>query len=256
MDHPPSLWKRSIAECIGTALLVLIGPGTAAFNGILSAKNGHPATLADIGVISLAFAIIVTAMIYTIGKISGCHINPAVTVALAIIRRFPMREVPAYLTAQMIGGVLGAFGIVIVLGIDGAAHGNLGATTLSPSTGYVQGIVIEAIETFILMIVIMGIAVDNRAPNDFAGLIIGLTVGGIIMMTAVPTGSSFNPARTFGPYLVGSLFGGNISWIQYPIYVIGPIIGACLAAFTYQFLTSTSGQPIQSLNKNAAEIIN
>lgn len=239
MENPPALWKRSLAEFVGTALLVLIGPGSAAFHGILSAKNNHPTTLADIGVISLAFAIIVTAMIYTFGKVSGCHINPAVTIGLAATGRFSWREVPAYIAAQCAGGVTGALLILVVLGVDGAIIGNLGATVLSPTTGYVQGIVIEAIETFILMLVIMGVAVDSRAPQGFAGLIIGATVGGIIMMTAGPTGSSFNPARTFGPYVVDSLAGGTVAWSHFPVYVIGPVLGAVLAAFTYDMIATS-----------------
>lgn len=228
-----SLGRRFLAEFLGTALLVLIGPGTAAFNGILSAQSRQPVSLADIGVVSLAFAIIVIAMIYTFGQVSGCHINPAVTVGLAVIKRFPWSEVPVYLTAQMAGAVFGAFGIVLILGSDGAVIGNLGATVLAPTTGYMQGIAIEAIEAFILMLVIMGTAVDPRAPGGFAGLIIGLTVGGIIMMTAGPTGSSFNPARTFGPYVVDSLFGGHVRWSEFPVYVLGPLVGAILAALAY-----------------------
>jgi glycerol uptake facilitator protein len=89
-------------------------------------------------------------------------------------------------------------------------------------------------EAFILMLVIMGTAVDARAPKGFAGLVIGLTVGGIIMMTAGPTGSSFNPARTFGPYVVDSIFGGHVRWQEYPIYVIGPVVGAVAAAWVYR----------------------
>ncbi|MDA5110990.1 aquaporin family protein [Brevibacillus thermoruber] len=238
MEHPPALWRRSLAEFVGTALLVLIGPGSAAFHGILSAKANHPTTLADIGVISLAFAIIVTAMIYTFGNVSGCHINPAVTIGLAAAGRFSWRDVPAYVTAQCAGGIAGALLILVVLGTDGAVIGNLGATVLSPTTGYVQGIAIEALETFILMLVIMGVAVDSRAPHGFAGLVIGLTVGGIIMMTAGPTGSSFNPARTFGPYVVDSLAGGTVDWSHFPVYVIGPLLGAVLAAFTYEAISA------------------
>lgn len=234
MEHLPSLWKRSVAELIGTALLVLIGPGTAAFLGILTAKSNQPATLADIGVVSIAFGLIVGAMIYTFGKVSGCHINPAVTVALASVGRFSWQEVPAYIVAQCVGGVVGALGIVAVLGSDGAVVGNLGATVLAADTSYLRGIVIEAIEAYILMLVIMGAAVDQRAPEGVAGLVIGLTVAGIIMMTAGPTGSSFNPARTFGPYVINSLMGGKIYWSQFPIYMAGPVVGAVLAAFTYE----------------------
>lgn len=236
---PSSLFKRCVAEGIGTTLLVLIGAGTAAFNGVVTASNKEPTTLADIGVIGLAFAIIVIAMIYTIGKISGCHINPAVTMGLASTGNFPWKEVLPYLIAQCAGGIVGAFGIVVILGIDGVELGNLGVTVLSPNTGYIQGMAIEAIEAFILMIVIMGIAVDSRAPKEWGGLVIGLTVGGIIMMTAGPTGSSFNPARTFGPYVVDSLLGGNIKWSEFPIYIIGPIIGAIAGSFTYQFIANS-----------------
>ena len=150
---------------------------------------------------------------------------------------FPWKEAPSYIFAQCIGGVIGAFGIVVVLGMDGVLLGNLGATVLSPTTGYLQGIAIEAIETFILMFVIMGIAVDTKAPKGWTGLIIGLTVGGIIMMTAGATGSSFNPARTFGPYVVDSILGGNISWIQFPVYVVGPVIGALAAVWVYKWIS-------------------
>ncbi|MFJ8247428.1 MIP/aquaporin family protein [Peribacillus asahii] len=238
--------KRCVAECIGTTLLVLIGAGTAAFNGIITANNNESTTLADIGVISFAFAIIVMAMIYTIGKFSGCHINPAVTIGLASVGHFSWREVPSYLITQCAGGVIGAFGIVVVLGMDGVLLGNLGATTLAPTTGYIQGIAIEAIETFILMFVIMGVAVDSRAPKDWGGLVIGLTVGGIILMTAGPTGSSFNSARTFGPYVVDSLLGGNIKWIEFPVYIIGPLIGAIAAAFIYKMIASPKKISISS----------
>lgn len=239
MEQPPSLWKRCAAELIGTALLVLIGPGTAAFLGILTAKSNQAATLADIGVVSLVFGLVVAAMIYTFGKVSGCHINPAVTVALASVGRFSWQDVPAYIVAQCVGGVLGALGIVAVLGSDGAVIGNLGATVLSADTSYLRGIVIEAIEAYVLMLVIMGVAVDQRAPEGFAGLIIGLTVAGIIMMTAAPTGSSFNPARTFGPYVIDSLMGGKVYWSQFPIYLIGPIAGAILAALSYDKIAFT-----------------
>jgi glycerol uptake facilitator protein len=97
---------------------------------------------------------------------------------------------------------------------------------------------VEAIAAFVLMFVIMGIAVDSNAPGNWAGLVIGLTVGGLIMLTAGATGASFNPARTFGPYVINSLAGGNISWAQFPIYVIGPTLGAIGGAVAYKGLTT------------------
>lgn len=239
-----TLLKRCTAEGIGTALLVLIGAGAAAFSGIISANNNQLVTLADIGIVSFAFAIIVIAMIYTFGRISGAHINPAVTVGLAVTGNFPWREVPAYVIAQCIGGVIGASGIVIVLGMEGVTLGGLGAPALSPTTGYVQGIAIEAIGTFILMLVIMAVAVDSQVPKEWAGLVIGLTVGGVIMMMAGATGSSINPARTFGPYVVESLLSDNNSWREFPVYVIGPLIGAITAAFTYQGISREKAKSI------------
>lgn len=238
----PVLFKRCVAEGIGTALLVLIGAGTAAFNGVITASNNTTTTLADIGVISVAFSIVVMAMIFTIGRISGCHINPAVTIGLAITGHFAWKEVPAYLIAQCVGGIIGAMAIIAVLGMDGLHLGGLGATSLGSSTSYIQGMFVEAIAAFVLMFVIMGIAVDSNAPGNWAGLVIGLTVGGLIMLTAGATGASFNPARTFGPYVINSLAGGNISWAQFPVYVIGPILGAIGGAVAYKGLTTTKQQ--------------
>ncbi|HZH61894.1 MAG TPA: MIP/aquaporin family protein [Metabacillus sp.] len=244
--EPPVLFKRCVAEGIGTALLVLIGAGTAAFNGVITASNNVATTLADIGVISVAFAIVVMAMIFTIGRISGCHINPAVTIGLAVTGHFAWKEVPAYLIAQCVGGIIGAMTIVAVLGMDGVHFGGLGATSLGSSTGYVQGMVVEAIAAFVLMFVIMGMAVDSDAPGNWAGLVIGLTVGGLIMLTAGTTGASFNPARTLGPYVMNSLAGGTISWSQFPVYVFGPIIGAICGAVAYKGLTTTKQQMVRT----------
>ncbi|NOY11481.1 MAG: aquaporin, partial [Archaeoglobi archaeon] len=120
---------------------------------------------------------------------------------------------------------------------DAALVGGMGATAPFPGISYGQAILAEAIGTFVLMLVIMGIAVDERAPPGFAGLVIGLTVGGIIITIGNITGSSLNPARTFGPYVIDSMYGINL-WQFFPIYVIGPIVGAVVAAFLYDYLAS------------------
>lgn len=237
MSAQPTLLQRSLAELIGTGLLVLIGAGTAAFNGILTSTTHQPTNLADIGTISLAFAIVVLVSVAAFGHISGAHINPAITIGLASIGRFSWRDVPSYLAAQIVGAVMGALGIMLVLGIKGATIGNAGATVLASGVTPLRGAGIEALEAFVLMIVIMGCAVDTRSGIRFPAVPIGLAVGGIIMMTAGPTGSSFNPARTFGPYLIDTLFGGHIHWSQYWIYVVGPILGAIVAAVVYTYAT-------------------
>lgn len=247
-----SIWRRSVAELVGTAMLVLIGPGAAAFNGMLVRATHQASSLADVGVVSLAFAIVVTTMIYSIGPISGAHINPAVTFGLAVVGRFPWRDVPWYVIAQLVGAVLGAFGILLVLGGSGATVGNLGATVLAPSTGYLRGMAIEALEAFVLMWAIMGSAVEADGPSPLAGLVIGLTVGGIIMMTAGPTGSSFNPARTFGPYVGDSLFGGHISWTEFPLYVVGPCVGTAAAATAFRWMKGTTARARMDANRTTA----
>ena len=116
--------------------------------------------------------------------------------------------------------------------------GGLGATAPFPGIGYIQAMLAEIVGTFLLMLAIMGVAVDRRAPPGFAGLIIGLTVAGVIITVGNISGASLNPARTFGPYLGDALLGGHSLWMFYPIYVIGPIVGAVLAAIAYNYMTS------------------
>lgn len=242
MTSQPTLLQLCLVELIGTAILVWIGAGSAAFNQVLTFHSHQPTTLADIGMVSLAFAIVVMICVASFGHISGCHINPAVTIGLSSVKRFPWMEVPGYILAQLIGAVIGALGIILVLGTQGAAIGNAGATVLAVGVGPLRGIGIEAVNAFVLMIVIMGCAVDSRSGNRYTSLPIGMAVGGIIMATAAPTGSSFNPARTFGPYVIDSLFDGHIHWSQYMVYVIGPIAGAIIAALVYTHVTSLSKQ--------------
>lgn len=244
------LGKRCIAELAGTALLVYFGAGAAAIT-LMIARGTDTGTPFNIGIgalgglgdwfaIGMAFAIVIAAIIYSMGRVSGAHINPAVTIALWATKRFPAGEAGAYIVAQLIGAALGSLLFAASAGMDAVTIGGLGATAPFPGIGYGQAILAEAIGTFVLMIVIMGIAVDKRAPPGFAGLVIGLTVGGVITTIGNITGSSLNTARTFGPYLIDSLMGGPDLWVYLPIYIIGPIAGAVIAAFFYDFITGES----------------
>ncbi|HQE84935.1 MAG TPA: MIP/aquaporin family protein [Methanolinea sp.] len=244
------LGKRCIAELAGTALLVYFGAGAAAIT-LMIARGTNTSTLFNIGIgalgglgdwfaIGMAFAIVIAAVIYSMGRVSGAHINPAVTIALWATKRFPAGEAGAYIVAQLIGAALGSLLFAASAGMDAVTIGGLGATAPFPGIGYGQAILAEAIGTFVLMVVIMGIAVDKRAPPGFAGLVIGLTVGGVITTIGNITGSSLNTARTFGPYLIDSLMGGPDLWVYLPIYIIGPIAGAVIAAFFYDFITGES----------------
>ncbi|MDH7597975.1 MIP/aquaporin family protein [Methanothrix sp.] len=241
-----SLAKRCLAEVVGTAILVYFGAGAAAITLMIS-KGSSPPNPFNIGIgalgglgdwfaIGMAFAIAIAGVIYALGRVSGAHINPAVTIALWATRRFPSGEVIPYIVAQLIGASLGSLLFAASAGSDAVMVGGLGATAPFPGISFGQAVLAEAIGTFLLMLVIMGVAVDERAPQGFAGLIIGLTVGGVITTTGNIAGSSLNPARTFGPYLIDHIMGGPVLWSHYPIYVIGPVLGALVAAFLYDML--------------------
>lgn len=229
--------RKYLAEFVGTFMLVWIGPGAAVVAGLLGVKG-----LADVMAIAIAFAIAVAAAIFVVGKISGCHINPAVTIALAVTGRLPWKEVIPYIIAQLIGAAIASILFVVCLGTQAATSFNLGGTFLNDAAGVtlIMGLVGEIIGTFFLMITIMGVAVDERAPGGWAGLIIGLIVGGVIITLGPMTGSSINPARTFGPYIGNLIFGGRAPWDQFiVVYTIGPIVGAVLAAFVYDYIAGT-----------------
>ncbi len=240
-----SLAKRFVAEVVGTFILVFFGPGAAVIT-LMIANGAEKPNAFNIGIgalgglgdwlaIALAFALAISAVIYSLGKISGAHINPAVTIGLWSIGKFPSGEVLPYIAAQLIGATLGSLAFLACVGEAAVFVGGLGATAPFPGVSYGQAILAEFVGTFLLMLVIMGIAVDERAPSQLAGLVIGLTVGGIIITIGNVTGSSLNPARTFGPYVGDSIFGINL-WQYFPIYVIGPIAGAIAAAWLYRYL--------------------
>jgi glycerol uptake facilitator protein len=231
-----SLPQRAAAEVLGTALLVLVGPGSVVATLELAGKATPAITGADLLGISFAFGLIITAAVYALGKVSGCHINPAVTAGLALTKRFPAREVPVYWAAQVVGAVIGALGIWAVFAHTGIKLG-MGMTSFNESTtAWGSAIFAEGIGTFMLMFAILGI-VDHRSPGDLAGLVIGGVVVAIIMVVGPITGASLNPARAFGPELVSALGGGATHWNQLiPVYILPGLVGSGLAAVTYDFI--------------------
>jgi glycerol uptake facilitator protein len=203
---------------------------------VLAGKAVPAVTGADLLGISFAFGLIITAVVYALGKVSGCHINPAVTAGLALTKRFPWREVPAYWAAQVVGAVIGALGIWAVFAHTGIKLG-MGQTSFNESTtAWGSAIFAEGIGTFILMFAILGI-VDHRSPGDLAGLVIGGVVVAIIMVVGPITGASLNPARAFGPELVSALGGGVTHWGQLvPVYILPGLVGSGIAAVMYDYL--------------------
>jgi glycerol uptake facilitator protein len=232
-----SMSQRAIAEAFGTAALVLVGPGSVIATLTLAGKAVPAVTEADLLAISFAFGFIITALVYAIGKVSGCHINPAVTFALAVTKRFPWKEVPVYWAAQYVGAIIGAFAIWGVFGQSAVTFG-MGQTSFADATGYLQAGLAEALGTGLLLFAILGI-VDSKSPTQLAGLVIGGAVVGIILIFGPITGASLNPARAFGPELVQAIAGGKTFWAQYvPVYLISGFVGAAGAAFLYDFLAN------------------
>src|SRR3954470_989404 len=233
-----SLPQRAFAEALGTALLVLVGPGSVVATLTLAGKSTPAITGADLLGISFAFGLIITALVYALGKVSGCHINPAVTFALAATKRMPWREVPTYWAAQVVGAVIGALGIWAVFA-SGAIDLGMGQTSFNEDTAtWAQAIFAEGIGTFMLMFAILGI-VDSKSPNHLAGIVIGGVVVAIIMVVGPVTGASLNPARAFGPEFVSALGGGVTHWGQLvPVYIVPGLVGSALAAFVYDYLAT------------------
>jgi glycerol uptake facilitator protein len=225
--------RRLLAELAGTAILVLFGAGAVA--AALTVADGQ-LDYAGLGMVAISFAIGIAVAVYAFGTTSGAHINPAVTVSLAVTGRFPWGEVVPYIVAQLVGGFTGALLIVASFGsgiVDLAAVGN---TTVAEETSYIEAIVAEALGTFLLLTAVMALAVDRRAAPGWAGLMIGLAVGSAILVIGPLTGGSLNPARTFGPLFTTTLWGGDTNWGDFPIYIIGPLIGGAVAALLYDYV--------------------
>jgi glycerol uptake facilitator protein len=227
-----SLARRIVAEVVGTGILVLFGAGS-----VVAAlrMGGGELDYAGLGMVAITFAFAIAVAIYAFGTTSGAHINPAVTVSLAATGRFPWGEVPAYLVAQLVGGTAGAALIAAAFGGEAIDFGT-GVTTVADDVTYLQGIVAEAIGTFLLVLAVMALAVDSRAPAGWAGFMIGLAVAAAILVIGPLTSASLNPARTFGPLLVTTIGGGDTEWGDLPLYIVGPLAGGALAAFAYDLI--------------------
>ena len=215
MSKRTKLLSEVLAEGIGTFILVFTGTGAIMVNTITGGEISH------LG-ICFVFGAVVTAIIYTIGHISGAHINPAVTLAFWVGKVFPSKKVLPYILSQLVGAIIASLLLRVILG----NVSNMGAT-LPLDDNWLRSLTVEIILTFILMFVVLGSGLDNRAPNGFAGIAIGLTVSLEAAFMGPITGASMNPARSLGPAIVTHSL--QSQWL----YVIGPIIGAQLAVWIY-----------------------
>ena len=212
--------RECMAEFVGTFVLIFVGTGAVMVNQISLGAVTH------LGV-SFVFGAVVAALIYSIGHISGAHLNPAVTLAFWRGGLFPRRHVLPYVIAQVMGSIAASGLLLLSLG----PVANLGAT-LPSNNNWMQSLILETVLTFILMFVILGAAVDPRSRREFGGLAIGLTVGLEAACMGPITGASMNPARSFGPAVMSGI------WQHQWVYWIAPIVGAQLAIWVYGKLSN------------------
>jgi MIP family channel proteins len=225
MSDRGDLIRRAAAEGIGTFALVFAGCGA------IVTEAEHPGSLGAVG-IALVFGLVVMAMVYATGHLSGAHLNPAVTLGFSLTRHFPAREVLAYLVAQIAGALLAA---ALLAAVWPSGPADLGTTL--PSVGVGSAVVYELVLTAFLMFVIMAVATDTRAVGAGAAIAIGGTVGLDALFGGPITGASMNPARSIGPALVS----GDLHDLW--IYLVGPILGAALGALAYQVVRGPRTQP-------------
>jgi MIP family channel proteins len=225
MSSSPSLSKKLAAEVFGTFVFVLVGAGSAV--GTASLSNPGAGVLLLIAALAngLGLAMAVTA---TMG-ISGGVLNPAVTLGLWVGKKLPSKDVVPYVVAQMVGATAAGFALVASFPAALGSPVQWGAPTLNGILSVWQGISIEALLTFVLVIAVYGTAVDSRAPR-IGGLGIGLAVLADVLVGGNLTGAAMNPARAFGPMVAGDFYPGF--WY---IYVVGPVLGAVIAGLAYRF---------------------
>ena len=209
--------KKYLAELIGTCTLVVLGCGTAMLVGCDAAAGGGYILTA------LAFGLAIVASAYCIGNISGCHVNPAVSLGVLLSGGMDKKEFGGYVIAQCLGALIGSGLLALIFKLGG----------VQDMTG---GLLIEIVLTFIFVLCILGVTSKKAGHGSFGGLIIGLTLTGVHILGIGLTGTSVNPARSLGPALV-ALFAGNSAPIACLwVFIVGPLAGAALAAFTYKAL--------------------
>ncbi len=218
--------KKYLAEFIGTFVLVLFACGTAAQVGC-SAENGTGYLLT-----ALAFGLVIVAMAYSIGNVSGCHINPAVSIAMLVSGKLSWKDFIGYVIAQFVGAIAGA---AVLMAFVGKESG-LGANALYEGNIWLS-LLIEIILTFVFVIAILGVT-SKESNGAVAGIVIGLTLTLVHILGISFTGTSVNPARSFGPAL---LVGGD-ALANVWVFIVAPLVGGVLAALVYKFLTSKKAE--------------
>ena len=225
--------KKYLAEAIGTCTLVVLGCGTAMLVGCDAAAGGGYILTA------LAFGLSIVAMAYCVGNISGCHINPAVSLGVLLAGRMEKKDFWGYVAAQCIGAFVGAalLALIFKLGNVKDMTGGFGTNGLGGVNGNAfAGLLVEIVLTFIFVLCILGVTSPKAKHGSFGGLVIGLTLTGVHILGIGLTGTSVNPARSIGPALIAAFAGNTAPLACLWVFIVGPLAGAALAAVTYKAL--------------------
>ncbi len=227
--------KKYIAECIGTCVLVVLGCGTAMLVGCDAASgSGYLLT-------ALAFGLTIVGMAYCVGNISGCHINPAVSLGVLISGGMEKRDFVGYVISQCIGALLGSGILALIFGLGGVTDqtGGFGSNGLAGVNGSpFAGLLVEIVLTFIFVMTILGVTSQKASHGSFGGLVIGFTLTLVHILGIGLTGTSVNPARSIGPAVVAAITGNTAPIAALWVFIVGPLVGAALAAVIYNFLES------------------
>ena len=225
--------KKYVAEFIGTMVLVIMGCGTAMLVGC-DAVNGGGYILT-----ALAFGLTIVAMAYSIGNISGCHINPAVSLGVLLTGGMKIAEFIGYIISQCLGALAGAGVLAAIFNLGDVKDmtGGFGSNGLAGVNGSIwAGLLVEIVLTFIFVIAILGVTSKKANHGSFAGIVIGLTLTFVHILGIGLTGTSVNPARSIGPAIVAAISGNGDPVASLWVFIVGPLVGAALATAIYKFL--------------------
>ena len=229
--------KKYIAECIGTMVLVTIGCGTAMLVGCDAASGcGYILT-------AFAFGLAIVAMAYSVGNISGCHVNPAVSFAMFIRDDITGPELVGYVIGQCVGALLGACLLAAIFSMGGVTDmtGGFGSNGLAGVNGSVSaGFLVEVVLTFVFVFAIMGVTSPKANHGSFGGLVIGLSLVLVHIIGIGLTGTSVNPARSLGPAIIAAVSGNPEPLSCLWVFLLAPLVGGALAAFAHKALEGSS----------------
>lgn len=225
------IMKKYIAEFIGTCVLVTLGCGTAMLVGC-DAANGCGYILT-----AFAFGLVIVAMAYSIGNVSGCHINPAVSLAMFMNKSLSGKDFCGYVISQCLGALAGSGLLAIVFELGGVADktGGYGTNGLAGVNGNpIAGLIVEIVLTFVFLMAILGVTSSKANHGSFGGLVIGLSLVLVHILGIGLTGTSVNPARSIGPAIVAACTGNAAPLASLWVFIVGPLAGAALAAVVYK----------------------